>query len=262
MEKHSKRVAIEEEKALTPDKPGFLEEKANQIVSKIPPKALAFLESAFEKGFILLFEKGSSIIEKTCSIENRKAIYQDIDKKIDSTELSHSQLSRLDWQSKISALYNVTFSTAEGAVLGILGIGIPDIPIVIGVILKSLYETCINYGFDHSDNNERIFMLYILCAATSKTAQESHYYSQKADTISSFIDESSAIYCDFSFEGAIHDASTHLCSSMIENKSMQGIPIAGILGGWYNQKIVSKINRLAAAKYKKRRLSIIRNPIN
>lgn len=54
------------------------------------------------------------------------------------------------------------FTTAEGIVLGLLGIGLPDIVIWVGVLLRGVYETAMKYGFSYETPEEKIFILKML----------------------------------------------------------------------------------------------------
>lgn len=261
LEKQTKKLANQEQKVLSPQKQSFLEKKTapflRQVTEKTPPKARAVLEKAFRKGFLLVFDKGTGFIEKTCAVENKKAIFRDAEAKIEQEGLTRSQLFRLDWQALGGTTFNTLFSTAEGAVLGVLGIGLPDIPVVIAIILKSLYEACLSFGFDHRNPEERLFMLSLICAATSETPEESHYYARLADNIGWTIDHcTSSAEQIFPLDSAVEQASAHLCTAMLESKVIQGIPIAGVYGALYNQKVVSRIGKLAFLKYKKRWLTL------
>ena len=44
--------------------------------------------------------------------------------------------------------------------MGALGVGIPDIPVFTGVILKSIYEVAMSYGFEYESDFEDWEVLY------------------------------------------------------------------------------------------------------
>ncbi len=62
-------------------------------------------------------------------------------------------------------LRNLGITALEGTGLGLLGIGLPDIPIFIGVVLKSVYEVALSYGYDYCQEDEQYFILNLLEAA-------------------------------------------------------------------------------------------------
>ena len=106
------------------------------LTGKIPEKAMASLEVAFEKGFTLIFTKGDGLIDKmgiekarrqyeiyAASLE--KMIYEETLKAIDKTAGSRTAVTK-------------GISTAEGSGLGIFGIGLPDIPIFLAMLLNFL----------------------------------------------------------------------------------------------------------------------------
>ncbi|QRV21485.1 EcsC family protein [Lacrimispora saccharolytica] len=55
-------------------------------------------------------------------------------------------MKRLDQHSKQSRLINSSISVIEGGVLGAFGIGLPDIPLFLALVLKSVYEIALSYG--------------------------------------------------------------------------------------------------------------------
>ena len=50
-------------------------------------------------------------------------------------------------QAAGSGAGNTLASAAAGIGMGLLGIGIPDIPLLTGMMLRSIYETALHYGF-------------------------------------------------------------------------------------------------------------------
>ena len=128
-----------------------------KIREKIPEKAMASLEVAFEKGFTLIFTKGDGLIDKmgiekarrqyeiyAASLE--KMIYEETLKAIDKTAGSRTAVTK-------------GISTAEGSGLGIFGIGLPDIPIFLAMLLKASYEIAAGYGIDFRDEREKRYTL-------------------------------------------------------------------------------------------------------
>lgn len=50
-------------------------------------------------------------------------------------------------------------SGVAGVGMGILGVGLPDIPVFTGMVLKSIYEIALSYGCEYESEGERRFIL-------------------------------------------------------------------------------------------------------
>ena len=46
-------------------------------------------------------------------------------------------------------------SGVSGIGLGLLGLGLPDIAVLTGLILKSIYEIAVSYGYDYQREEEQ-----------------------------------------------------------------------------------------------------------
>ena len=57
--------------------------------------------------------------------------------------------------AKQSDLLNLAVTTVEGIGLGAVGVGMPDIVLFLGILLKGVYETALNYGFDYESRQEQ-----------------------------------------------------------------------------------------------------------
>jgi hypothetical protein len=222
-----------------------------KLEEKIPNKMIETFEKAFEKGFYYVFEKGTAIIEKSYNLEKLKS-EADIDEYILSKQMNNKNLNRIDSRVKKGVLINKSITTAEGTVLGALGIGIPDIPVFIGIILKTVYEICLNYGFDYKSEEEKVFILNIICASSS-SPEEKIIYSDEADRIAYNIDNNYGI--DINLSKLIKDTSKNLSENIVLSKIIQGVPIIGVYGGVSNYRLLRDISEVASIKYKKRLLS-------
>lgn len=222
-----------------------------KLEEKIPPKMIDTFEKAFEKGFYYVFEKGTLIIEKSYNLERLKS-EADINEYILSKRINNTNLSRIDKKVKKGVLINKGITTAEGTVLGALGIGIPDIPVFIGIILKTVYEICLNYGFNYNSNEEKAFILNIICASANKTG-EKIIYSSDADRIGYNIDNE--IYNAIDINNMIKITSRNLSENIVLSKVIQGFPIIGVYGGLSNYMLIRDISEVASIKYKKRLLA-------
>lgn len=256
------RILNNQKKKLLKREDKFFSKKENEYIKnriapikekleeRIPEKMIDTFEKAFEKGFYYVFEKGTVIIEKSYNHERLKD-EADINKYILSKKINSKNLNRIDKKVKKSVLINKSITTIEGTVLGAFGIGLPDIPVFIGILLKTVYEICLGYGFNYDSKEEKAFILNIISASSDKTA-ERFLYSNEADTIGHSIDNK--ININTNINEMIKAASKSLSEYILFSKVIQGVPIIGIYGGISNYKLLRDISEAASIKYKKRLL--------
>jgi len=221
-----------------------------KLEEKIPTKMMDTFQKAFEKGFYYVFEKGTVIIEKSYNLKKLKN-EADINEYILSKQINNKNLNRIDKKVKKGSLINKGITTAEGTILGVLGIGLPDIPVFIGVILKTVYEICLNYGFNYDSEEEKAFVLNIICASVNKT-EKRMIYSNEADKIGYSIDNGFNNKVDIN--NMIKVTSIMLSENILLSKIIQGVPMIGVYGGISNYILIRDISEVACLKYKKRLL--------
>ena len=214
IEKKEKRLAIHAQKARPSAWKSILE-------SKLPDNVYAGLESAFCKGFSIVFSKGRKIIEKTSSTG-----------------------------AKQSDILNLTATTLEGIGLGALGIGMPDIVLFLGTLLKGIYETALKYGFAYESRQEQMFILKMMAASLSSGEEWCHWNGQ----VDSMVAGKKMIVTDQGFEAQINATASVFAADMLLLKFIQGIPIVGIIGGAANPVYYRRVMRYVELKYRKRYL--------
>ena len=131
--------------------------------------------------------------------------------------------------------------------MGILGVGIPDIPVFTTMILKSIYEIALDYGFEYESEEEKYFILLIIDGAVS--------YGNHYDKVNKKVDE--FINCpqlpaDYNQSEQIAETSGMLSKELLYMKFLQGIPVVGAVGGAYDIAYMKQISEYARMKYKKR----------
>lgn len=219
------------------------------IRSKVPVKLLTMLESAFEKGFLYIFEKGTPLIERSgnlVGVREKSAYHHSVIKR----QISKEAIRNFDVSASNKSWANKGISTVEGAALGVFGIGLPDIPVFLGMIFKSIYETAASYGFNYKSPQERAYILALIRVAATKDS-ERIVESEECDRIGELIDAGQgADICATSDE--IKRTSNLLASSMLVAKFIQGITLVGTLGGGFNYYWIHRITKIARLKYKKR----------
>lgn len=245
--KEESRLLAEQENKLMTGKINPLKEK---LMEKIPSKLTATLQAAFAKSFQLLYEKGGVIIERTYRKEGKELEHKLLNYALDQKH-SRRYFKRMDKQAGQSKLLNTSFSVVEGGVLGFLGIGLPDIPLFIAVVLKSIYEISLSYGFDYKQEEEKYYILCLISTAMAQGEQRINY-NDRLDILAGHIDTGRSLKLDLPKQ--MDKTAQDLAEAMLVAKFIQGIPIVGTVGGIVNYHIIQKISRYARIKYKKRYL--------
>lgn len=221
-----------------------------KIEDKIPQKLRDTLYHAFYKSFNLVFDKGSDYIEKTYNKEDIKLEHDLNDIAIDRKP-TKKYVKRMDKKGNRSKLVHKSIATLEGGVLGLLGIGLPDIPIIISLTMRQIYEICLSYGYDYKKEDEKAYILLLICGALSNGSKQI-MYNEKIDELARQIDNN--YVPTISLEDQIKEASSVLADYLLIAKFIQGIPLIGLVGGIVNNIIISRVANFGKLKYKKRYL--------
>ena len=156
-EKYIKKETKYLEKQLN-KKESFLNQKLEE---KVPEKLQGTLDAAFAKAFHLIFEKGTGVIEKTYRKDEIEKQYQ-INEFTNQIKQDKKSLRKFSKNAKGSGTKNLVLSGAAGIGMGIVGVGIPDIPVFTGMMLKSIYEIAMHYGFSYETEEEQYFILLLI----------------------------------------------------------------------------------------------------
>ncbi|AIY79869.1 EcsC family protein [Clostridium botulinum] len=252
--KQLKLINKKEDNLFIDRKESFLNKKIspykNKLEEKIPDKLQNTLQVAFEKGFNVVFKKGIKIIEKSFDKEKINEDFNINDYAV-NIQTNKKNIKNIDKKTNTKVLLNKSISVLEGGILGILGIGLPDIPIFIGVILKTIYEISLGYGFSYDNDDEKIYILNIICSAMT-TGEEKRIYLNEIDKIAEQIDK--GIKVERNVDELIKETSNKMAISMLTSKFIQGLPIVGVVGSVTNYKTIKEISKIAKVKYKKRYL--------
>ena len=128
---------------------------------KIPSKVYSGLESGFSKAFRVVFEQGRGVIEKGYSKADLTADFE-IRNYAVQRKGGRKELRQVSKGASRSGFQNLAATTLEGIGLGALGIGMPDLVLFIGTVLKGVYETALSYGFDYESPWEQAFILKMM----------------------------------------------------------------------------------------------------
>lgn len=227
------------------------ESQINKMLEdKVPEKLQSTLNAAFRKAFEVVFSKGSGIIEKTYDKEKYDFEYENRERWHAETGNRRS-LKSFSKAASAGKNKNILLSGIEGAGMGALGVGIPDIPVFTGVILKSIYEVAMSYGFEYESDFEKFFILKII----EVSMQESDKFEKQNDELNRFIDEVDKyefVVEKEDIDYQIAAAANSVSKEMLYMKFVQGIPIIGIAGGLTNTVYLKKIVDYAELKYRRR----------
>ncbi len=219
----------------------------NRMLEKKIPKGLQnTLDIAFAKAFRLVFEKGTGVIEKTYNKADMKKQYQ-INEYAAKVYGNNKSLKVFSGKAKGTGAGNLILSGAAGVGLGVLGIGLPDIALFTGFMLKGVYEIALNYGFDYEDEEEKKFILLLIRGALS--------YGEELRSINeelNFYMDYSAFGKDRSLDNSIQGAAGCLSKELLYMKFLQGIPVVGAIGGAYDAVYMKQIMEYAELKYRRR----------
>lgn len=214
----------------------------------VPEKLSQNLNNAFGKAFELIFEKGTGVIEKTYNKEKRQKEHQ-VNAYAAEIFGSRKSMKVFGKQAKASKNVNTLLSAVEGIGMGLAGAGLPDIPVFLAVLLRSIYEIAVIYGFDYESEQEQIFILKLIETAL---AHEEDLLADNA-ALNSWV--KSPVEFSVSKEEQIKRTSLALSNEMLYLKFVQGAPVVGVIGGVSNVIYQKKITDYAELKYKRRFLA-------
>ncbi|WKY45195.1 EcsC family protein [Eubacteriaceae bacterium ES2] len=250
-----KKIEKREDRIRDRQKSRMLQENIDPLLekveAKIPPKLEASLKTAFLKSFTLVFDKGLPYIEKTINDNKIKGQHCQNNEAVEN-RMSRRHFRKMKRSAGQGALVNQSLSAVEGGALGILGIGIPDIPIFIAMILRTLSEIASHFGYPDKSDAEKCYMLLLICGAMTKDARQADY-DENINKLGQQIDTYDAVAIDLT--DYIEDTSAVLSKTLLTTKFIQGLPIVGIIGGLANPFILNKISVYAELKYQKRYLA-------
>lgn len=219
----------------------------NQLLAdKVPDQLHGTLNAAFSKAFSLVFEKGTGIIEKTCRRDDLEKIYQS-NEYAEQLLQNRKSLRAFSKKAGGSGTKNLVLSGASGIGLGILGIGVPDIVLLTGMMLKSIYEIALSYGFPYDSEQERQFILFLIQGAVA-SGETQHRADEQADCYL----HTGAFREAPSISELIGQTAGCLADELLYMKFLQGIPLVGAIGGAYDAVYMKQLVEYSELKYRRR----------
>lgn len=220
-----------------------------KLEEKIPPKLQKTLDTAFAKAFALIFEKGTGVIEKTYQRTKLEQDYQVRQYMADVKQNSKS-LRSFSKKARDTGTKNLLLSGVSGIGMGVLGIGLPDIPVFTGMILKNIYETALQYGYSYESREEKYFILLLIRGAVS--------YGDTLCEIDGKVNEfirNGILPEEYQDKEQIEQTAGALSKELLYMKFLQGIPVVGAVGGAYDAVYMKRITEYAELKYRHRYLA-------
>ena len=216
------------------------------LAEKVPSGLQATLDGAFAKAFWLIFQKGMGAIEKTYSKE--KIVQQHkIDNYIEELRRNRKSLKAFSKRAKGAGAQHVIMSGVAGTGMGIVGVGIPDIPVFTAMLLRSVYEISLVYGYDYQKPEEQLFILQLIQGGVAYGEELKHI----DDSINMQI-RTETIGVGLDLETAVKETAGFISKELMYLKFLQGIPIAGAVGGFYDAIYMRNITKYAELKYRRR----------
>lgn len=231
------------------------------VEKKVPETLQNTLEVAFNKAFVTVFEKGGAIIEKTYNKERQEQLYKEHERHLGRNGFDAKTVKRFERQAGRTAMKNLAITSVEGVGLGLFGVGLPDIPVFVSVLLKSIYEIAISYGFPYETDKEKLFVLKVIdtalqCGDTLRHKNEelnqliAQYQREMIegtteDMMQEFVTELQIIrQIDHSAEALSH--------ALLYGKFVQSMSIVGVVGGAADYTCLKRVTDYARLKYKRR----------
>ena len=219
------------------------------LENKIPQKVYFGLESTFAKGFSMVFSQGKALIEKTYQkeqIQNDHAI-RDYAVQLKG---GRKELKQMHKSAKRSDSLNVVVTTAEGIALGALGIGMPDIVLFLTTLLRGIYGTVLNYGYDYESRTEQYIILKMMAA--SLTYGEA--WEAENEEVDDLMQLENLTVTEEALNTQMRQTASVFAMDMLLIKFIQGLPVVGILGGAANPIYYNRVVKYVQLKYRKRYL--------
>ncbi len=220
----------------------------------VPEKLSGTLNTAFFKAFELIFEKGTSIIEKTYNKKKRETDFK-VNTYANEIQADKKTARQFTKQAKSAKAMNLAISSVEGVGLGIVGLGIPDIPLFITMVLKSIYEIALSYGYEYDSDEEKIFILKIIETAMCDEEEFINKDESLNEDIHQIVLAGDCMEPEcwtITKKEQMKATSEALSAEMIYTKFLQGQFIVGIAGGIFDPIYVGRISDYAVLKYRRR----------
>lgn len=171
-----------------------------------------------------------------------------IEQLTDIENVSQLSIEHMDKASNAFITSRKQFATVQGATTGFGGIFTLaiDVPILLGLTLKTLQEIAISYGYDPNDQEERIFIIKCLQFTSSDIVGKKAILEELTNVEGKK---------GFSQMEGWREVFYTYRDNMGWKKLFQMVPIAGLIFGAYlNKQAIADVGEAGKMLYKKRRI--------
>ncbi len=219
----------------------------HDVEKKIPEKVVKSLDSAFAKAFSFVFKHGTNVIEKSYHKDSLLDDHAILDFAF-RTKCTRKELREIRRSADRANYKHVALTTAEGIGLGALGVGLPDIVLFLGVLLRGIYETALRYGYDYESRAEQLLILKMMAASLSS----GDAFSRLNQEINERIAEPQEHVTEEEFHEQLDRTAKLFSADMLLLKFIQGLPLVGIIGGAANPVYYQRVLNYVRMRYHKR----------
>lgn len=188
----------------------------------------------------------------TSAIKNLTKVVLFGSKHITKSPLKNMSLEEREILVIEKSNYYKTTATIEGAATGAGGIvlSIADLPLLMSIKIKFLYDVASIYGFDVDDYFERLYILHIFELAFSSKGHVNKIFS-RMENWDEYILTLPADINEFDWRSFQQEYRDYLDIA----KLLQMIPIVGaFVGSYVNHKLLKKLSLTAINSYRMRLL--------
>lgn len=230
-------------------------------LGRLPFKLLDKVTPAFiqKKIGVLLDELGSFVQTGGKYLTQEKAILSKLRKHTEMEDLTLSDVSSLPISTMDTVGHELKtnrsqLATIQGATTGFGGIFTlaVDIPVLLGLSLKTLQEIAIAYGYNPNDRDERIFIVKCLQFSSADVVGKQAILNE----LSTFYenDESKSNEMVSQLQGWREVVYTYR-DQFSWKKLLQMVPVAGmVFGALTNRSMIHDMAETAIILYRKRRI--------
>lgn len=230
-------------------------------IGRIPFKLLDKLTPAFiqKKIGVLLDELGSFIQSGGKYITQKNGILKKVQLLVPGETVStiddmkHVPLKVMNLVSSDLRTNRGNVATVQGATTGFGGIFTlaVDIPVLLGLSLKTLQEIAIAYGYDPEDKEERIFIVKCLQFASADIVGKQAILNELSGYYNRSMEPAEMMSKLQGWREVVYTYRDHFGLK----KLLQMVPVAGMLFGAYtNRSMVKDIAETGIMLYQKRRI--------
>lgn len=230
-------------------------------IGRIPFKILDKLTPAFiqKKIGILLDELGSFIQSGGKYLTQKNGILKKVQHHVPNETVSSIDdmkkvpLNVMNLVSEDLKKNRGNVATVQGATTGFGGIFTlaVDIPVLLGLSLKTLQEIAIAYGYDPTDREERIFIVKCLQFASADIVGKQAILNELSGYYNRSMEPAEMMSKLQGFREVVYTYRDHFGLK----KLLQMVPVAGmIFGAFTNRSMVKDIAETGIMLYQKRRI--------